>query len=181
MSFFFFPAFPRKKSTGFPPAHVIHVSWTKTFVKLSVFLVLAWTGSFDTLEWERPQDISSNLLLQGGSSAMRSDQVTQGLIQSGIEILQGWRLHSLSEEPVPVMDCEEVSPYIQLQMTKWPFQPQKLLFSCSGSFLILFPNFHSGILTYQTPALIQLLLVPLFLSWHSLTLTSHLHYTTPYT
>lgn len=109
---------------------------------------------------------------------MRSDQVTQGLIQSGIEILQGWRLHSLSEEPVPVMDCEEVSPYIQLQMTKWPFQPQKLFFSCSGSFLILIPNFHSGILTYQTPALIQLLLVSLipFLTFPNLDFSSSLHH-----
>lgn len=55
---FFFPAFPRKKSTGFPPAHIIHVSWTKTFLKLSVFLFLVWIRSFDNLEWEGPQDIS---------------------------------------------------------------------------------------------------------------------------
>lgn len=32
-----------------------------------------------------------NLLLQGGS-AVRSDQVVQGFIQSGLETLQGWRV-----------------------------------------------------------------------------------------
>lgn len=35
---------------------------------------------------------------------MRSDQVSQAFIQSGLENIQGWKVHSLPGQPVP-LDC----------------------------------------------------------------------------
>lgn len=34
---------------------------------------------------------------------MRSDQVDQGFIQTGLENLQGWRLQSLHKQPAPAL------------------------------------------------------------------------------
>lgn len=36
---------------------------------------------------------------------MRSDQIVQAFSHTGFENLQGWRLHSLSGQSVPVLDC----------------------------------------------------------------------------
>ena len=43
---------------------------------------------------------SPNALLKQG----QLQQVAQDYVQSGFEYLQGWRLHSLSGQPVPVFD-----------------------------------------------------------------------------
>lgn len=39
-------------------------------------------------------------------SALRSDQADKGLIQSGFESPQRWRLHHLSGQPVPLLECQ---------------------------------------------------------------------------
>lgn len=68
----------------------------------------------------------SNILLQAGSPAIRSDQVAQGFIQSDLETLHRQRLHNSSELPVPTLHCEELPPlHIPTEMS---FQPQKFFF-----------------------------------------------------
>ena len=45
------------------------------------------------------------------------DQAAQGPIQHGLEHLQGWSIHSLSEQPVPAPHhslCKELPPRIFL-------------------------------------------------------------------
>lgn len=36
---------------------------------------------------------------------MRSAQVAQGVVELGLEALQDWRLHNLSGESLPMLDC----------------------------------------------------------------------------
>jgi len=50
------------------------------------------------------QEVSSPGLLLKARPAMGSDQVAQGFDQLGVGNLQGWRLHSLCEQCVPLLD-----------------------------------------------------------------------------
>lgn len=52
---------------------------------------------------------------------MTSDHVAQGFIQSGPEILQGPRLHNLSQQPEPLPDCPngKFSPFYPC-VNLWP-------------------------------------------------------------
>lgn len=51
---------------------------------------------------------------------MRSDQAVEAFIYMGFENLQGWRLHSLSRQSIPVLDC----PHLLMVNNK---QAKKLL------------------------------------------------------
>lgn len=55
------------------------------------------------------------LPLAQSRSAVRSDQVAQGFVQSGLKTCQGWTLHHLPKAPVLVPDSlhEEKCLYIQ--------------------------------------------------------------------
>lgn len=44
----------------------------------------------------------SNRIIQAGSA-----KVAQGFIHSGLENLQGWRLHNLSVQPISVFNCPQ--------------------------------------------------------------------------
>lgn len=52
----------------------------------------------------------SNILLQAGSPAIRSDQAAQDLIHPDLETLHGQRLQNPSELPVPMLHCKKVPP-----------------------------------------------------------------------
>lgn len=58
--------------------------------------------------------LSSNLLLKA-QLTLTSDWVAQGFVQSALGNLQGWRSHSTSGQPAPLVDCphgEKVFPSI---------------------------------------------------------------------
>ena len=51
--------------------------------------------------------------------------IAQSLIQPGLEYLQGWDIHLLSGQPVPVPqdpDCKRLSPYIQPKSLLFKFE-----------------------------------------------------------
>lgn len=59
-------------------------------------------------------------------SAVRSDQVSEGFIQSDLGILQGWILHSLSGQSIRLPDCpqgEKNSPYTQCEPLSFKCMP----------------------------------------------------------
>lgn len=56
--------------------------------------------------------------------------LSEGFVQSGLENLQGWRLHHLFKQSVPMLDCphhEKVFPYVQLEV--FFFYPLSLFLS----------------------------------------------------
>lgn len=58
----------------------------------------------NNLSWERALEvIRSNPLFRSGP-ASKLDEVTQGLVQSGFENVQGWRFHHISGQPCPMYD-----------------------------------------------------------------------------
>lgn len=61
----------------------------------------------DDSGWKGPQEFSSAALLQllKAGVPLSSNEVAQGFIQLGLENCQGWSLHSLSVEPVPLPAC----------------------------------------------------------------------------
>jgi len=65
--------------------------------------------------WKAPLEViwSNSLLKQG-----YLEPVAQGCVQTAFEYLQGWRLHNLSGQPVPVLghpDSKKVFPDVQRQ------------------------------------------------------------------
>lgn len=74
---------------------------------------------------------------------MRSDQVTWGFIQLGLEILQGWRLHDLSGQPVPVLACphgSKVRIVLWLLNTLFEMRLEPILIAAAavGSVIVVF-------------------------------------------
>lgn len=60
---------------------------------------------------------------------MRSDQAAQGFLQAGLENLKGWRLRSLSEQPVsllPVFMVKKISSYISSEPLLFQLTPSHL-------------------------------------------------------
>ena len=58
----------------------------------------------NNLSWERPLEvIRCNLLLRSGP-ASKLDEVTQDLVQSSSENVQGWGLYHISGQLYPVYD-----------------------------------------------------------------------------
>jgi len=72
----------------------------------------------------------SSLLFQAGSP-VRSDQGAQCFARLGLENLQGWRLHSLAGQPVPLPGytlAEKVSSYMLSETLLFQLTP---IVSCS--------------------------------------------------
>ena len=66
--------------------------------------------------WKGLQDVIKFSLLLIAEPSLRSDLVTQDLVKSDLENLQGQRLHSLSSQPVSLLGCppeEKVVPHMQ--------------------------------------------------------------------
>lgn len=53
--------------------------------------------------WKGPQEVSCSTCCSKAGSPMKSEQVTQSFIQSGLENIQEWRLHILSGQPVVLL------------------------------------------------------------------------------
>lgn len=70
--------------------------------------------------------------------AIRPNQVAQGFILSGLENLQGWRLHNFSGQTAPLLDCphdEEDFPKSTLNLCRFNLSPLSL---------IIPPTIHPG-------------------------------------
>lgn len=65
---------------------------------------------------------------------MRLDQVSQRLIQSDLENLQGWRLHHVFRQPLPGLDGEEVSLQVEpLLFQLMPMVSNSVMHHCEKS------------------------------------------------
>lgn len=57
--------------------------------------------------WKGSQEVSCPTLLVKAESALGFEVVVQGFFMSGLESLRGWRLRSLSGQPVPQLGCPQ--------------------------------------------------------------------------
>uniref|UniRef100_A0A8B9Q4U4 Transmembrane protein 19 n=1 Tax=Apteryx owenii TaxID=8824 RepID=A0A8B9Q4U4_APTOW len=104
-------------------------------VHFSSYFTVLWMTKRD---WRSPAHSQNHRTVEFGRDLWRSssptlllkqghlEHVAQDPVQVGFEYLQGWRLHNLSGQPVPVLchpHSKEVFHYVQLELPVFQFVP----------------------------------------------------------
>ena len=75
-------------------------------------LFLLWMDSPAVGLWGQMEGCGLGVLPCHGQGHYPLDQVAQGLIQPHLRHLQGWDIHSLSGQPVPVPHCSTSEEFL---------------------------------------------------------------------
>lgn len=91
---------------------------------------------------------------------LESDQLTQGFIQLSLEKLQGWMLHILSKQPIPLPDCSHRERDFSQSQSMLMVPNHLLLYLCRDKLQedsppCFSPQSTERLMSLQVPALYQ--------------------------